>query len=162
MAIVALLFSFLALFAVSSGTALAQCGACTDITFSTSAPDLSCSCPEGDCNCTPAGGLTVTLSSNATCCLDSVVIIPPSGVCWSACMQLAGSMGQIWAPGRNANNVCNSGSGNFFGALGPPSTYLCPNGYTTLYINLCTTSSNIMGFTYKFYWTDGTFCTFTS
>jgi|SRR5665213_578559 len=102
----------------------------------------------------------ITLDASATCCIDSILITPPTGVCWKGCMATPDGMGgyQLWGIGFGGHTNCEPGTGK---VLGAPLFQLCAGD--TIYGNMCTTSqTNISGFSFTFYWADGSTCTLTA
>ncbi len=146
--------------------ARAQCGSCSDIIINPGRTTLTCGCTTEICSghmCTNTSEWTFSLSASATCCIDSILVTPPSGVCWEGCMGVPNGMsGPIyWSLGYGNHGVCSSGPGSFAGALaccGNPTTYICACGQSAS-LQICSTSTDWSGFTVTFYWTDGTSCT---
>ncbi len=126
-------------------------------------PALDCdACIDGTCHCTQKKWYTLSLMSTATCCIDSIVITPPSGVCWSGCVAINGTTPpDYWGHGLPNDHIsCKPGDGRFFGSLGGVTTYdLCPGGSLTF--ECCSTDDMHGGGTgtITFYWTDSTYCT---
>ena len=101
----------------------------------------------------------ITLNASATCCIDSILITPPTGVCWKGCMATPNSSPppayNLWGIGFGGHTNCEPGTGK---VLGSPLFQLCAGD--TIYGNMCTTSqTTISGFSFTFYWHDGTTCT---
>jgi len=166
-ATVVVLFSFLTISLISTEVAQAQpCSSCTNIHFSTTGMDLSCPCTTETCGMNQCSGpieFSFTLDSSATCCIDSIKVHPSSGVCWEGCIASLDPnppyAPRFWTDGLNDHFACNPGNGYYYGAAGPPTTYLCPGG--TLYCEFCAVGGMVSGFTFTFYWTDGTSCSVT-
>jgi hypothetical protein len=159
--VLALLISFTVLAAIPAGIVRAQCSGCADISIvSTVGTDLDCPCTTDACNgaqCLHQLFWTISLSSSATCCIDSITI-NTTGVCWEGCVGLANNPLPpiLWGDGLD-HASCNTRTGEYFGNT---SSFLCPAG-ASLEIALCTNAMSMSGTSITLYWSDGTFCPMT-
>jgi hypothetical protein len=139
------------------------CGSCSDITIDSSAGTTECSCMGDACTggtCDNQSYWKIALSESATCCIDSIQVNPPVGVCWEGCMSIpTHPIATLWGFTPFAPHVqCNPGECTFFAPTGfnlcaPPATN------RELDFNLCTSSSTSVPFTLTLFWSDGTSCT---
>jgi hypothetical protein len=135
------------------------CSSCSDISIDTNAPGTTeCSCMSDACTggtCDNQSYWKIQLSHFATCCIDSIQVNPPIGVCWEGCMSIpTHPIATLWGFTPFAPHVqCNPGECTFFA---PTGFNLCPTTTTELDFNLCTSSSAT--FTLTLFWTDGTSC----
>ncbi len=112
------------------------------------------------CNALPCSdsidAFYITLDAAANCCIDSIGVTPPMGVCWKGCMATLASGGgyNIWQYGDGAGPSCTNLSCDILGA---PLYQLCHG--ETIYCNFCATGGTLTGFSFKFYWHDGSTCT---
>jgi hypothetical protein len=144
------------------------CGLCSDITIGYVTPyTLPCQCLRDTCagsggegECVGPTMLSITLDTTATCCIDSIQVNPPVGVCWEGCAVL--QYPPVYSPWANPFNIhisCYSGEGSYLAPPGNTSTYICPTtGQNVLYFQYCSTGS-MSGGSITCFWTNGTSCT---
>ena len=102
------------------------CSSCNDISIYDTGYSF-CTCTDSSCTgglCDNFSHWTIVLSASATCCIDSIAVTPPPGVCWQGCMSIATMpLATTWGyTSPNPHISCAPGYGSFFGTL--PFGYL--------------------------------------